>query len=495
MWKGERREFRQVGRNHTLVWTIEVDGATETTCHGVLDGKTQSTSHTYEGVNLGKRNEVSSEDYALDRAARKAELKKREGYREFKDGAFVEERADRVDFDKPLPKNLAFLKPANSIGTGLMKKVRAGKTLFTRKRDGMMHPLRFLEDDAEIYSRRMLRALDKEPARPWEERFPHIYDEMLQLLDSGLVPPNSILLGELIMDRNGLDDFEHVESVTKSLTHKAISDQDKEGYVSFYVWDIAFWDGAPVISTMPTGQRLELLQETLDEAGMKFIHPIEIWTAEQIWDIAPELDIQIEGRKLIYRKQLSEFPEAWYTDEDGREYRYFLDKLAQEVAKHFGWEGFVAVDPEGVYKDRAFNFRGKPDRPSSFTGKLKPLYEDDFIAYWDPDNGLGTYGNGRNQSLVGSLALFQLTEDYEEVYICDVGGGIRDKHGKDYPSGPLRAWLSDTSLYPMVVSVAYDSRTYTSQKGKTNALRFPRILRFREDKDVEECVNPHLTGE
>ena len=70
-WTGEQREFHQKGRKHTLCWTIRVDGATETTTHGVLKGTMQETSHTYGPINVGKSNEVSAEDYALDRALRK----------------------------------------------------------------------------------------------------------------------------------------------------------------------------------------------------------------------------------------------------------------------------------------------------------------------------------------------------------------------------------------------------------------------------------------
>ena len=45
-------------------------------------------------------------------------------------------------------------------------------------------------------------------------------------------------------------------------------------------------------------------------------------------------------------------------------------------AKEWGFEGWVVVDPDAPgYGDKAFNFKGKPDRPS-ICGKLKPEYED-----------------------------------------------------------------------------------------------------------------------
>jgi ATP-dependent DNA ligase len=479
-WTGTLREFRQIrGRKHIQVWAIQVDGAVETTWHGMLGGKLQSTSHTYDGVNKGKANELLAEMYSLERAARKVEMKQRAGYRECTDGELEATSADAVIPGEPLPQNLGFYKPSNSLGAKLTKKANAGKAMFTRKRDGMMYLLRTTEDEIEFYSRRMLRSMAKED-RTWEERLPHIYEEALNLLLDGVLKPHSILLGELVAeDDEGQDDFRRVAEVVKSFTEKALTRQAETGWLHYYIWDVAFWDGEPVCSTEPYSARLGTIQEIC--TGGTHLLPVAAWSAQDIWNEQP--DISIRGETATCSKRRSSFPTKVYTLPDGKTYELGLVEQAKAVAQMLEWEGWVIIDPTGSYGDRAFNFRGKADRPSEFCGKLKPSYEDDFIAYWDPDKGIGTYGSGKFQKQVGSLALYQLNSDCDEVYISDVGGGL---------SNLDRVRLADTGTYPLTVQVEYDSRSYSSKGDRTNALRFPRVVIFRDDKDPEECVNAEL---
>ena len=479
-WEGARREFRQVqGRKHILTWAIRVEGATETTWYGVLNGQLQTTSNTYKGVNVGKANEVTDTEYALDRAERKILMKRREGYVEFCNGQPIEEPSqDAIVPGRPLPRNVCFYKPDNTVGAGMLKKIREGRAVFTRKRDGLMHVIRTTEDEVEIYSRRMMRSLDKEPKRTWEERFPHLYEEVLTLLLNGTIPPHSLLLGDLIVDRKGKDDFEHVESITKSLTPKALKDQEAEGYASFYVWDIAFWGGEDVISTRTVAERYGTITESFK--GSEWVLPIDVWTPAQIWEEGMAAFATLHSAVPI--KPKTTFPTAVFHTAEG-ELTIPLEGLAIALAVQRDWEGWVVVDPRGIYGDRAYTFRGHPDRPGAFCSKLKPVFELDAIAYWDPDRGIGTWGTGKNQGQVGSLALFQLNSNYEEVYLCDVGSGLSDER---------RIELANPALYPLVVKVLYNRRTFISRGDKTNALTIPRFVAVRDDKDPEECVEPLL---
>jgi len=483
-WTGEQREFHQKGRKHTLCWTIRVDGATETTTHGVLKGTMQETSHTYGPINVGKSNEVSAEDYALDRALRKLTLRSYTGY--------TEVGSDVVPVgllpDEQLPISLCFYKPDNSLSVTLLKKVLLGKgVLFGRKREGMMHVIRTTTNDVEIYSRRMRPTHDREAEgedyRLWAERFPLLYEECLVALHEEKIPPNTLLLGELVSDRGGRDDFAYVQRVTKSLTNKALQLQQKEGWLSFYVWDIGFWDGEPVVSERTFAERMGTVEELT--ADMQWLLPLQTLTPKQVWDEglrAVVWDASRAGRELRFSKRRSLFPTAVFMEGD-EEVKVTLDDTARALAKHNDWEGWVVVDPKGVFGDRAYNFRGKPDRPGKYTGKLKPVYEDDCIAYWDPDRGQGTWGTGKYQGQVGSVALYQLDPDGELIYLCDCGGGLTKENKKE---------LADPAVFPKVVRVEYSRRFYKTDGGKTNAMIHPRIAAFRDDKAVEECINEKL---
>ena len=57
-----------------------MDDRTLTTRWGKIGGKEQTTSHTYDAINVGKRNELSPADAALADYFRKRTKKEREGY-------------------------------------------------------------------------------------------------------------------------------------------------------------------------------------------------------------------------------------------------------------------------------------------------------------------------------------------------------------------------------------------------------------------------------
>lgn len=487
-WTGTEREFRQVGREHTIVWKIKVVGDTDTVTWGKLDGKLQQVSNTYPVLNEGKSNEVSPAENALSRAERKILKKSREGFVEYSKGQAQALRSIGIDPSKHLPENLTFYKPSNTLGMKLQAKVREGEALFTRKRNGVMFVIRTTDDDVELYSRTMQQGHHIED-RSWCERFGHLYEECLDLLVKGSLPPNSIILGELICDRKGTDDFTHVQRCLKSLTDDSILLQTTEGRLSYYAFDIAQWNGELILTEETLDARHALLDEAFADAV--WIHPVDSWDFEHVWEEGVDAVLAAHPT-WRFSKKGSDFPKlAVFTEEDS-EHELYLDELALQICQRLGWEGWVVIDPHAIMSDKAMNFRGKPDRPSLVSGKLKPLFEDDFIVEWDPSRGVGAYGTGKNQGLVGALALFQLNHKLDMVYISDVTGGIRDLHSKDYPRGLLREDLSDPSIYPLVAEVAFAERTYIKDGDKTNALMFPRILRFRDDKAPEECTNTNL---
>lgn len=443
-WNGNTRFFKQENsRKHTRTWCISVTGPHVDTTWGVLGGATQTARETHVGVNHGKKNYVSPEDYALDRALETIRKKRREGYREYDAAGNAIDEASNVTFDfNALPENLCFYKPDNSMGAGMVKKAAEGKVIYSRKRNGLAFVIARGTGRPMLYSRRMLRQQDDEIESnfTWDDRFPH-----LVMGAEELMPENSILLGELVMDRGGSDDFKHVQSLTKSLTEKATAYQVEKGRPSFYIWDIAFWGGNNLLEEMEVLNRYSLIHELeYDGPWTRFFLPVEAYGSE----IFPTPDLA----------------------------------LAHAIKK--GWEGFVVVDPEGMYGDKAMNFKGKPDRPGKFCAKLKPSFEDDFIVYWNPESGYGERSTkGRSNQGIASVALYQMNSKGEQVFISNLSSGMTEEMKRD---------LADPSKFPQVWQVEYDSRTYMTKGDDTNALTFARYSRTRDDKTPGECLNPEL---
>jgi ATP-dependent DNA ligase len=464
------REFHNKARTgKTRVWRIEVQGDQVITEYGELGGKMQRTTDTALAKNVGRSNEVSAEEAAVQQMERTILLKTRKGYREVGE----EERENEIDF-YDLPENLCFYKPDNSLSKTLLKMVEDGTCWFARKRDGEMMVIVLTDDQPEIYSRRMLKSHHLEPDKTWADRFGHILLELDERYPD--IPPGTILLGEMVAGPE-VDNRWHVASCLKTKTEEAIRRQQEDGPLHFYCWDIAFWEEEDWASTMTVGDRYAAIHSLFKKG--EFIRPVDWLEIDEIEDGLVSFWESVEGTPEAH-EWAGEFDKA---DGNNREKAMLYSKILD-------WEGWVVVDPNGVFGDRAYNFRGKPDRPGKFSGKLKPEFEDDFIALWDPDNteGLGEYGKwgrGKRQGQVGSVELYQYDSRGNMVYICDCGGGIikTDDFAENF---------SDPELYPMVLKVLYTSRTYTSDGEKTNALQFPRVVEIRTDKDADECINERL---
>lgn len=445
-WDGVApRYFRQnqTRSSSPRFWKIWVEGITVKYEWGQVGGAVQQQSQDGYVVNAGKKNEISAKDYALYLAREACRKKHWEGYREYdENGFYLDTHVTEIDFDNP-PLNLAFWKPDNSPGPGILKKAESGKVIYARKMNGLMYVgWTNSKGEAFLTSRRMLRQHDDETGTPytWNDRFPHIIQALQKTL-----PPRSCVLGELVaFDEKNRDNLHLIESYTKSLTPRAIEDQTKGGWAYHYIWDIAFWEGQPLCAEAPVGTRYALINEMFKEAP--FIPVMTVRPGQYSGVLSPD------------------------------DFR--------QLAITWGWEGWVMVDPDGIFGDRAFNFKGKPDRPGKFAAKVKPEYEDDFIVYWNPAKGYGEFSNkGRYQGGVESVCLYQLNSKGELVFISNCASGLTEEMKTNIkPSDiPLGVW-----------KITYSGRRYISDGDKTNALDFPRFTAIRTDKDVTECINPKL---
>lgn len=450
-----RRFVQDKGRNEKpQVWEISCAQNAVHTMWGQLGGAMQQTTQTFEAVNVGKSNEKNPAQVAQEFMDRTIKKKNREGYVEVDlrtNKPLVEESASEIDFDKPLPLNLRFFKPQNQMGAGLAKKLKSGEAMALRKRNGMMHVLVYDEWlRFKMYGSNMLPGHKDEPKIPWLERYP----EIVKSLDKFHVniPPRTILLGELVTvstagyeDKEGLDvdDFNYVASIVKSKKDLALEKQVKDGALGFCIWDIAFWDGECWLQTKTSDERFEKVTELMlgaDPDKGDWVYPY------------------LRMPEMVY---------GW--DEE--------ELLA--YARKKKWEGWVIVEREATYDDRAFNFHGKAERPKS-VGKLKPMLEGDFIARWDPDKGIGSYGKGKKSGGVGAANMYLWDPvKKEEVFICEVGGGLTDAQVAEF---------ADPSRYPKVWQVEFVEWT---PKG---ALWHATFLRERDDKTPEECTIDQRPG-
>jgi len=489
-WSGFHRSFRQLhgrGDRHQI-WEIWVDGDRYFTRHGKLGGKLQETNKVGKAKNVGQANELTPEMDAIAEARRLARKKwDFEGYDEFVGDINVDNRSAGTDAEgnkilpsvphllSSLPGSFCMYKPQNNMiedCKALTEKALKGECFYTLKRNGLaMWVVVGGSGEVTMYSRRNRPShknegpteqadgtLTFDEVVPWTNRFPHLVAAVkaLNLL------PYSMMACELVSSEGDeKKHFAHVQGVEKSLTPAAIEKQEKNGKLALYWWDIPFYGGQDLVTHQPVGYRYNLIQEFTN--GLRASRP--------------------DLKDIITPVQLMTFHNP---------------NKAIEYAKEHNLEGFVVVDPEGVYGDRGWNLKGKPDRPRKFCAKLKPYWEDDFVAMWDPENNIGTYGKGKHEQGkqvtlpsgevvrhggLGSVGLFQYNHDASElVYISDCSSGM---------SYEFQASLSAKD-FPFVCEIKYFDRSYTSAGDPTDALTFPVFVRPRTDKKPEECISDQL---
>lgn len=481
-WDGFLRSFRQLDTRDgkPRLWEIWVEGDRYFTRHGQLGGKMQNTDKKGKAKNQGRANELSPEQDAMAEARRLTRKKwDFEGYDEFIGDTNVDNRSAGVDEHgkkiRPsiphllasLPGSFCMYKPQNNIEDckTLLKKAEAGEVLYTLKRNGLAMWIVVDGTGAvHMYSRRNRPShknegpfeepdgtLNFQNVIPWVNRFPHLVEAVLALK----LPANTMMACELVsMNGDTKKDFAHVCSIEKSLTPAAIEKQAARGQLGLYWWDIPFFGGTDLVSTWTVIKRYQLICAITARAPASWIQPIE-------------------------------------------HCKFDNTKAAIEFAKEHKLEGWVVVDPEGVYGDRGWNLKGKPDRPRQFCAKLKPYWEDDFIAFWNPADSWGTFGKGKHEpgkkvtlpnktqvvhGGVGSVGLGQYNNKGKLIYIADCSSGM---------SYELQSSLSSVD-FPFVCEVKYNDRSFISEGADTNALTFPVFVRLRPDKKLGECIHEKL---
>lgn len=386
---------------------------------GLVDGKKQLTIEVVsKGVNEGKINETTALQQARLELDRKITKKRKEGYVESLESVYEEHR---IDFSKPLPKELCFYKPKNSIDEKKIKELEKNKrAVYTVKRDGMMHIVRTSKEfGVEIYSRRMDLVTDK---------YPHLVHEFSKL------PPGLVFLGEMIIDKNGKDNFNAVSQICRSDADKAITKQEQLGKVTYYIFDLAYYYNNNALVEFGYKDRLYNIKLLIEQ-----------------YDLNDEYVMPVEVVEKSHREALQEMQDR-------------------------NLEGLVVWDAEGTMaENEAFTFNGKAYRPNVLW-KSKPKYEDDFIVRFDPENGVGEFGKGKHYGKVGSVFCYQLDENNKEVFLGKCGGGLTDKQREEYTAAE----------YPRVWRIEFDSI-----QPKTGSLRFPVFNADRTiqgDKLLEECL-------
>ena len=278
----------------------------------------------------------------------------------------------------PLDKKFVPPKPQNSVeDERVLDVARAGRAVFTRKRDGHYVSAVVSNGKAKIYSRGEVADLT--------DRFLHIARDLAEL---PLAKGGSLLCCELIKETDGRDDRDFVSRLARSSPAAAVELQETHGMARLMVFN-ALVAGGSDISASPNDMRIRLVRRLFSRRRLDYVFPVEVLqdTFEQ----------------------------------------------AQWRVRENGWEGLVIYDGT---KPSGYRLDGNEERPLRPAGcwKWKPLKEDDFIAYrW----AYGTQG-ARHEHRMGKLYLAQMhTETGVRIPCGEVGIGFSDEERELFANDAL----------------------------------------------------------
>jgi DNA ligase-1 len=155
-----------------------------------------------------------------------------------------------------------------------------------------------------------------------------------------------------------------------------------------------------------------------------------------------------------------------------------------EEALRIGAEGVMMKNLEGIYK---------PGSRVGFGVKIKPVMETlDLVIVG------GTWGTGKRANWISSFILACRTEDgFEEI--GKIGTGFKEKEGLGVSFNKMTKLLKpfivsesgrSVKIKPgVIIEVKYEEIQKSPTYGSGYALRFPRFVRLRDDKDLKDVDN------
>jgi ATP-dependent DNA ligase len=230
------------------------------------------------------------------------------------------------------------------------------------------------------------------------------------------------------------------------------------GNPSYYVFDIAFYNGVDLVQTKSTGERIDLLKNIfcMSPALQSDGHDIDWFNSHMYFDMA----LMKKFIGPIRYMSLSEI-----TDLD--------------LAKKMKIEGFVVVDLNARYGDRAYSFDGKAQRPEGIY-KRKPLFDEEVI--------IGGYeiGSGRNGDKLGAIFIEQIHPKSGLRIKCGkVGTGFTNEQREMF-------WEQKENLIGKTIKIEFAARQ--AEKDGEFAFKFPVFKGFA-DKRPDECIAQHLEND
>lgn len=409
----------------------------------------------------------------------------------------------------------------------LNKMLTSSDYLAEQKLDGTRALLYCKKDWGRVFSRRISKKTGYFAENT--NNLPHIRDfeypnEKLTVLDGELFIPNQT--------------FKEVSSVMNCKWNEAIMRQMKLGLVHLNAFDIIYFKGI-YVGNFPLIERKKYLKRYLDEIKCPYIDLVPWFDNKQKVHLQPIIVEATEHAEAFKSKYPTLYEEIQPVLKDGQ---YLVDDMAYyfDLSKKAYFEFVVATGGEGIMlKPKSGKYHQKRGREYTkckkfitrdvvildyveptrdYTGKEVNNPKGVWNYWYDAEDESLTYEEQMTMEDANEQGLLPCTK----YYALDQIGTI--KFGVKISPQELQEWekknktkaeifTKDGYMYIAVGEcggINEDIRAYLSKNKptfivmevlcneiftKTGKLRHPRFLRFREDKNIEQCIwNDHVNA-
>lgn len=249
------------------------------------------------------------------------------------------------------------------------------------------------------------------------------------------------------------------ETITRKRKHD-IAEISKKVPLRFFVFDILFLDGKSLLGS-PLNERKTILSGVFANAKNHELGHLFIESAFIVTEDPDEL-------RAFHKQQLDAGLEGAVIKQ--------YDSVYQPGRRGFSWVKFKEEETQ--------------------TGKLSDTIDAVVMGYW--------YGKGKRTGFgVGAFLIGVMGPDGQILTLTKVGTGLTDEQWKELKTRCSQAvsadkpkdYVVDKLLIPdvwvdpkIVVEVAGDELTKSPNHTAGLALRFPRLVKFRDDKSVAQIT-------
>jgi len=323
---------------------------------------------------------------------------------------------------------------------------KMGQVAVEPKYDGTRLQIHWTKDKADFFTRNL-------------ENVTHMFPDLIKALSKEVKAKEVIFDGEAIGFDPKTGRFLPFQETIKRKRKYEIGSKAKEIPLKYFAFDILFKDGRDLIN-LPFNQRREILEKT-------------ILKNSKIFKISPQIVTKSP-------QELKEF---------------------HKIQIKNGLEGVVAKKWEAVYDPgrRGYIWVKLKQEKGKKGGGLSDTLDCVVMGYYQGKGKRTNFGIGA--FLVG---IRQSATSEQILTISKIGTGLTDGQWREMRrrinevkvKEKPKQYLIDKNLFPdvwcapkIVVEIEADNITNSPIHTAQYALRFPRLVRFRDDKSPEEATN------